>query len=83
LHPKDSLSTALLAVSTSSKHWRTLAGLMEGLSDGNDVQAIADRPSYTDHGERLAQRLADKLVDGLTLCRGGLCGPSVQFIVYR
>jgi hypothetical protein len=31
--------------------------------------------------ERLAQRLADKLVDRLALCYRGLCGLSVQFVM--
>jgi hypothetical protein len=69
---KEIPSTALMATSTSSKHWRTLAGSMGGLSNGDDAQAIADRTSYTDRGECLAQHLVDELVDRLALCRGGL-----------
>jgi hypothetical protein len=69
---------------SSSRYWRTLEGSMGGVvADDHDGQSITDSTPYTDHGERLAQCLIDELVDCLALCRGGLCGLLVQFIVYR
>jgi hypothetical protein len=56
--------------------------------DGGDVVAydhdrepVAHRTPYTNHGKRLAQRLADKRLDRLALCRGGLCRLLVQLII--
>jgi hypothetical protein len=47
----------------------------------HDWQPVANGTPYTDHGERLAQCLADTLIDRLALCRSSLCGPLVQFII--
>jgi hypothetical protein len=47
------------------------------VADNHDGQSVPDRTSYTDHGERLTQRLSDKLIDRFALCCGGFCRPLV------
>jgi len=65
----------VLANFSGVDNWRVV-------TNDHDRQAVSDCPTYADHKERFTQCLANKLMNGLALCRSGLLSLLIQCIVY-